>query len=117
MLTKTLVLLTDLFIGGFCPVEAAGLMKEEALEIPVFCRPERTGEVRGLAGDDGVKSFVGGEMELGEGVLTTGTGGLWDGEEDVEDCDFPPSRKPLPLNGIMFLISCDPEPERRKETD
>lgn len=37
-----------------------------------------------------------------------------DVEEDVEDCDFPPSRKPMPLNGIMFLMSCDPEPEREE---
>lgn len=35
MLTKTLVLLTDLFTGGFCPVEVAGLMEGKVLEVPL----------------------------------------------------------------------------------
>lgn len=104
MLTNTFVLLTDLFMGGFCPMEAAGLMEGKVLEIPLVGLSERTGELRLLAGDEGVKSFVGEEMELDEDVFTAGTGGLLDVE------DFPPSRKPLPLNGIMFLISCNPEP-------
>lgn len=116
MLTKTRVLLTDLFIGGFCPAEVVGLMEGKAVEIPLvgLFKLERTGELRGLAGDEGVKSFLGEEMGLEEDVFTgtlTGTRGLWEGEEEVEDWDFPPSRKPLPLNGIMFLISCDPDPE------
>lgn len=104
MLTKTLVLPTDLFTGGFCPVEVAGLMEGKMPELPLFSRPERTGELRLLAGGEGV------EAELDEAVLTKGTTGVLDGEEDVEDCEFPPSWKPLPLNGIMFLMSCDPEP-------
>lgn len=66
MLTKTLVLLTDLFIGGFSPVEVDGLMEGEAPEIPlVLSRPGRTGEVRLLAGDEGVKSFFGEEGTTG----------------------------------------------------
>lgn len=108
MLTNTLVLLTDLFMGGFCPMEAAGLTEGKALENPLVRLSERTGELRLLAGDEGVRGFLGEEMELDEDVFTAGTGGLIDGEEDVGD--FPPSRKPLPLNGIMFLISCNPEP-------
>ena len=72
MLTKALVLLTDLFIGGFSVVEEAGLVEGKAPEIPlVMSRMGRTGEVRLLAGDEGVKSFFGEE----------GT----NGEEDVED--------------------------------
>lgn len=105
MLTKTFVLLTDLFIGGFGPPEAAGLMEGKPLESPELLRPGRTGEVRVLAGGEGVRSFLGGETGR------AGTGGLGDAEDAVEDWDFPPSRKPLPLKGIMFLISCDPEPE------
>lgn len=59
-----------------------------------------------------MNSFFGEEMGLDEVVFATGTTGWRDGEEEVEDCDFPPSRKPLPLNGIMFRMSCDPEAER-----
>lgn len=76
ILTKTLVLLTDLFTGGFCPVEVAGLMEGKPLEIPLLSRPERTGELRLLAGDEGVKSFFGEETGLDEDVFTTGTTGL-----------------------------------------
>lgn len=36
MLTKTLVLLTDLFVGGFSPVEVAGLMEGKAPESPLL---------------------------------------------------------------------------------
>lgn len=100
MLTNALVLPTDLFMGGFCPVEVPGLMEGKELEIPLLSRLGRTGELRLLAGDEGVKSFFGEE----------GTTGVRDGEDDTEDCDFPPSRKPLPLNGIIFLMSCNPEP-------
>lgn len=113
MLTKIRVLLIDLFTGGFCQVEVVGLLEGKPLEIPLvgLSRPGCTGEVTLLVGDEGVKGFFGEEMGLEKDVFTTGTSGLWDGEEDVEDWDFPPSRKPLPLNGIMFLISCDPDPE------
>lgn len=107
MLTNTLVLLTDLFMGGFRRMEAAGVMEGKVLEIPLV---GLSGELRLLAG--GLKSFPGEEMELDEDVFTAGTGGLFDGEEDVEG--LPPSRKPLPLNGIMFLISCNPEAVRGK---
>lgn len=40
MLIKALVLPTDLFTGGFCPVEVAGLMEGNELEIPLLARPE-----------------------------------------------------------------------------
>lgn len=76
MLTKTLVLPTDLFMCGFCPVEVAGLTEGSALEIPLLPRPERTGELRLLAGDEGVKSFFGEEMGLDEDVFRTGTTSL-----------------------------------------
>lgn len=83
MLTKTLVLPTDLFTGGFFPVEVAALTEAEEPGIPLVksSRPERTGEVRLLAGDEGLKKFLGEERGLDEGVLT---GALLDGEEDVE---------------------------------
>ncbi len=74
MLTKTLVLLTDLFTGGFCPAEVAGLT--EGKPIPLLSRPERTGELRLLAGDEGVKSFFGEETGLDEDVFAKGTTGL-----------------------------------------
>jgi len=96
MLTKALMLATDLFTGRFSPAEVP--------ESPLPLRPERTGEPRLLAGDGGAKSL------FGEG----GTAGVRDGEEGVGGWDFPPSRKPLPLNGIVFLTSCDPEPEKRE---
>lgn len=73
MLTKTLVLLTDLFTGGFCPVEDPGLMEGKELEIPLLSGKERTGEPRLLAGDDGVNSFFGEESGLDEDVVTEGT--------------------------------------------
>lgn len=92
MLTKALMLATDLFTGRFSPAEVP--------QSPLPSRPERTGEPRLLAGDGGAKSL------FGEG----GTAGVRDGEEGVGGWDFPPSRKPLPLNGIVFLMSCDPEP-------
>lgn len=104
-LTNTLVLLTDLFMGGFCPPEATGLIEGKVLEIPEVgrFRLEPTGVLRPLAGDEGVRGFLGEEMELDGAVFPAGTGGLLNSEEDV--VDFPPSEKPLPLNGMMFLIS------------
>lgn len=65
MLTKALVLPTDLFVGCFWPMEVAGLMEGKALEIALLLRPERTGELRVLAGDEGVKSFFGEEGTSG----------------------------------------------------
>lgn len=65
MLTKALVLLTDLFIGGFCPIEVAGLMEGKALEIPLLSRLGRIGELRLLAGDGGATSFFGEEGTTG----------------------------------------------------
>lgn len=59
-----------------------------------------------MAGDEAVQGFFGEETGLDEDVVTTGTSGLDEG------CELPPSRKPLPLNGIMFLMSCDPGAER-----
>lgn len=104
MLTKALVLPTDLLTGGFFPVEVAGLMEVKALECPLLFGLKRAGESRLLAGDEGVKSFFGEE----------GSAAVGDGEEDMDDWDCPPRRKPLPVNGIMFLMSCDAEPGREK---
>lgn len=59
-----------------------------------------------------MKGFFREATGMDEDVSVTGTTGLRGEEEEVEGCDFPPSRKPLPLNGITFRISCDPEPER-----
>lgn len=56
MLVKTLVLPTDLFIGGFCPVEVAGLTGGKALEIPRLLWVGRTGGLRLLAGEEGGNS-------------------------------------------------------------
>lgn len=78
------------------------LMLTKALVLPTdfflsgFCTMEEAGLMEGtglLAGEDGGKSF------FGEGG-TTGEG--W---------GFPPSWKPLPLNGMRFLMSCDTETE------
>lgn len=66
MLTKTLVLATDLF----CPTEDVG-----AIFVGLF-KLERTAEVRPSAGEEGLKSLSGEEMGLEEDVLTTGTRGL-----------------------------------------
>ncbi len=71
MLTKTFVLLTDLFTGGFCPVEVVCLMEVKVLEIPLFTEP--TGELRPLAGDEGGNSLCGEETGLDKDIFTTGT--------------------------------------------
>lgn len=63
MLTKTLVLLTDLFIGG--------LTEETMLEIALLGRPEGNGELRDSAGGEGVERFLGDEMWLDEEVVVT----------------------------------------------
>lgn len=83
MLTKTLVLLTDFFTGSFFPMEVAGLMEGKVLEVPLVLL-ERTGEERLLGGDEGVKNFFGEGTGLDNGAFTEGSGGLGDGEEDVE---------------------------------
>lgn len=103
MLTKTLVLATDFFTD---------LPEAAALRFPLSSRLERTGEPRALFGDEGVNSFLGEKTELGDEVLATGATCLWEAGEEVEDCEFPPSTKPLPLNGIRFLLSCNPEQGR-----
>lgn len=76
MLTKALVLLTDLLTGGFFPTKEAGLVEGRELEavLAASFNPERTGEERFLAGDEGVKNFSRGETGLGKGVFTAGTG-------------------------------------------
>lgn len=114
MLTKTLVLLTDLFIGGFKPVRHEGLTEGRALVIFWSFRAERTGDLGVLAGDEGVNRFFGEETILEDDVFPKGPAGLFDGEEEVEVCDLPPSIKPLPLNGMMFRMSCDPETDVQK---
>lgn len=57
-LTKTLVLLTDFFIFGFCPEGFPGRTGGEALEIRLVWSsgPARTGEARMLRGDEGVRT-------------------------------------------------------------
>lgn len=115
MLTKWLALPTDLFTGGFFPMEVDGLTEVKVLEIPLVLL-EWTGEETLLVRDDGVKNFFGEGTGLDNGVFTTGSGGLGDGKEDVESWDFPPRMKPFPLNGMMFLISCDPEPGTGNDT-
>lgn len=74
-LTKTLVLLTDLFIGDFFPVEvAAGLTAGEF--------PGKFNPARFLARDDGVKTFLGREATgLDKGVAVCA---FWGEEEDAE---------------------------------
>lgn len=64
MFTKALVLLTDRFIGGFGPVEAAGLPEGGGLEIALLSKPKRTGEVKLFAGEEGVRGVFGEEMGL-----------------------------------------------------
>lgn len=94
MLTKTLVLLIDRLAGGFCP--APGLTVGKALEKALVSSPDRTGKLGLLAGDKGVIVFCGEDIDAGR----------WsDGEEDIEDWDLSPRRKPLPRNGMRFLIS------------
>lgn len=114
MLTKTFVLLTDLFIGGFSPVRLEGLTEGRALVIFWSFRAERTGDLGVLAGDEGVNRFFGEETILEDDVFPKGPAGLFDGEEEVGVCDLPPSIKPLPLNGMMFRMSCDPETDKQK---
>lgn len=114
MLTKTFVLPTDLFIGGFSPVRLEGLTEGRALVIFWSFSTERTGDLGDLAGDEGGNRFFGEETML-EDVFPKGPAGLFDGEEEVEACDLPPRTKPLPLNGMMFRMSCDPETDGKKD--
>lgn len=99
MLTNALALPTDFLTGGFSP----------AIHFPLSSRLGRTGEPRALFGDEGANSFLGEKVELVEEVLATGATCLWEAAEEAEDCGFPPSTKPLPLNGIIFRMSCNPE--------
>lgn len=48
-------------------------------------------------------------MALDDEVSTTGATCLSEEGEDAEGRKFPPSTKPLPLNGIIFRVCCDPE--------
>lgn len=87
MLTNALLFPTDLFTGGFPPVALTGLKEGGMFEIESLRsdKPETAGE----------------ETEL-DGARTDGDGGV----EEVEVVwDFPPRRKPFPLNGMMFLMS------------
>lgn len=85
MLAKTLVLLTDLLMGGFCPLETSDLMEGKALGIPWawLLRPEWTGE-RGLLVEDGEErmGFLGDESDFTTGPSTSFPP---EGEEDMED--------------------------------
>lgn len=94
MLTKTFVLLTDLFMGAFDPMWPGGLAEGRLLGLVLSFRAERTGRELGvLACDEGGKSVL--------------------GEEATPEGDaLPPSTNPLPLNGMMFRMSCDPETGR-----
>lgn len=53
-------------------------------------------------------------MALDDEVLATGVTCFCEAGEEAEDCEFPPSTKPLPLNGIIFRMSCNPETGRLK---
>jgi len=64
MLTKTLVFPTDLFTGGFSPVEAGGLIEVRLLDIPLVWSEN----LEFLAGEAGVKSFFGEEPGLDKGT-------------------------------------------------
>lgn len=76
------------------------LMLIKALVLPTdflrrtFNEPGFVSSDRGLEGDG--ESFLGGETR---GCDRVGLKGL---------CVAPPRTKPLPLNGIIFLISCEP---------
>lgn len=105
MLTKYLLLPTDRFLGAvFPPSRIRG--KAPGLFWPEESRQARVGEPR-LFWDGGEKrGLLGEETGLGKGLFKAGSGGLW----EAEDCDAdPPRRKPFPLNGMRFLMSCDPE--------
>lgn len=84
MLTNTLEFPTDFFTGGLGPETVADRASGGS---------ERTGERRALGGDGGL---------------------VREGGEDAEDCEVPPRTKPLPLNGIIFRMSCDPEPRTQR---
>lgn len=91
-------------MGGFSPATVVGLFALSA-------KLERTGEPRVLVEDE-TSSFLGKEMVLDEQVLATGDNR--EGGEEVQDCESPPSTKPLPLKGIIFRMSCNPEPRRQR---
>lgn len=98
MLTNALVFPTDLFTGGFPLAALAGLKEGGLFEIERLWsdKPEPAEE----------------ETEL-DGARTGGDGGV----EEVEKVwDFPPRRKPFPLNGMTFLMSWDPEPEQKDDS-
>lgn len=60
MLTKTFVLLTDLFTGAFSPLRPAGLADGRLLGFVLLFRAERTGRELGvLACDEGGNSVLG----------------------------------------------------------
>lgn len=105
ILTKASQLPTDLLTGGFSPETVVGLF---ALSVKL----ERTGEPRILVEDEGTSSFLGKEMVLDEQVLATGDNR--EGGEEAQDWESPPSTKPLPLKGIIFRMSCNPEPWRQR---
>lgn len=108
MLTKTFVLLTDLFISAFGPVGPGGLTEGRLLGFVLSFRAGRTGgELGGLACDQGGKSVLGDEATPEGDALPTG----------LFTCDLPPSTNPLPLNGMMLRISCDAETGRCKKKD
>lgn len=75
MLTKTRVLLTDLLMGGFCPLETSDLMDGKALDIPLarLSWSERKGEKGVLAEDAEERTgFLGDEVGREEDDFTTG---------------------------------------------
>ena len=111
MLTKYFVLATERFVGGLFP---PGLVRGKAPELfsPRESRKASVGEPR-LVRDGGENGGrLGEETVLGKGLFQTGLGDF----EEAEGCD-PPRTTPFPLNGIMFLMSCDPEPERLEYKD
>ena len=110
-LTKTLVLPTERFVGGLFPL---GLFRGKVPELflPIESRKASVGEPR-LVRDGGEKGgLLGEETGLGKVFFHTGSGDF-----GVAEGCAPPRRTPFPLNGIMFLMSCDPEPERLEYKD
>ena len=100
MLTKYLVLPTERFVGGLF----RGKVPE--MFLPRESRKASVGEPSLFRGGGENGGRLGEETGLGKGLFQTGSGDF--GEE--EGCD-PPRSTPFPLNGIMSLMSCDPEPE------
>lgn len=103
MLTKTLVLLMDLLTEPLGLVRLGVLMEGRAFGIVLSFRAGRTEGELGVLARDGGGNRVFREEPLAEGGALPSVLVAW---------DFPPRRNPLPLNGMTFRMSCDPETGR-----